>query len=195
MRLERKTAAGFVLCLATILPFLALAENLFDESGFQSYVSDKRAFRAGDALTVIIMENAEAKTESDRNVSREYGVSGGINGSGFNEAGDLAVGVGRQSGDVTQRAGALRAAMTVSVTAINESGNLEVVGSQRIALDGEEQLITVEGSVRPQDISADNTILSSRVIDARIVYNGYDIANDGTRRNWLYRALSKIGLI
>ncbi|MDP4916252.1 MAG: flagellar basal body L-ring protein FlgH, partial [Haliea sp.] len=146
-----------MLCLATILPFLALAENLFDESGFQSYVSDKRAFRAGDALTVIIMENAEAKTESDRNVSREYGVSGGINGSGFNEAGDLAVGVGRQSGDVTQRAGALRAAMTVSVTAINESGNLEVVGSQRIALDGEEQLITVEGSVRPQDISADNT--------------------------------------
>ncbi|MEY2907568.1 MAG: hypothetical protein RLZZ602_91, partial [Pseudomonadota bacterium] len=63
------------------------------------------------------------------------------------------------------------------------------------AIDGEEQLITVHGNVRPVDISADNTVLSSRLLNARIVYNGYDVTDDGEKRNWLYRTLSSLGLI
>jgi flagellar L-ring protein precursor FlgH len=171
------------------------AENLFEEQVYQSFVSDKKAFRVGDALTIIIIENAQAKSASDSNVKRDYKVSGSVDTSGGSEQGDLALGVGRTAGDVSQREGALKAALTVAVVGIDEAGNLQVTGSQKIALDLEEQLITVNGTVRPDDITADNTVLSSRLLDARIVYNGYDIADDGKRRNWFYRTLSSMGLI
>ncbi len=172
------------------------AENLYSDEHYLSHVSDKKAFRVGDALTIIIIENAEAKSASDKKVDRSYNVTGNVQtDSGIDEAGSLGIGIGRDAGDVTQRAGTLRAAMTVAVIGIDTSGKLIVEGSQRIALDGEEQLITVSGKIRPVDVANDNTVPSSRLVDARIVYSGYDIGDDGKKRNWLYRTLANIGLI
>ncbi len=185
--------AALLVCAATAAPLQA--ENLYSEDSFQSFVSDKKAFRVGDALTIIILENAQAKTASDRKVGREYGLSGDINAGSLTDEAALNLGVNRAAGDVTQRAGTLKAAMTVAVKSIDAAGNLHVEGSQRIALDGDEQLISVSGIIRPVDVAADNTVPSPRLQDARIVYNGYPVEDDGKKRNWVYRFLDKIGVI
>ena len=171
------------------------AESLYSEDTYLSHVADKKAFRAGDLLTVMIVESAEARSASDRSVERDFSVGGDIEVGGVDEDGSIGIGVDRDAADVTQRAGTIKAAMTVAVMEVDHMGNLSVEGHQRIAIDGEEQLITVVGNVRPVDITADNTVLSSRLLNARIVYNGYDVTDDGEKRNWFYRTLSSLGLI
>lgn len=181
--------------LAGLAPASLLhAENLYSEGSYQSFVADKKAFRVGDALTIIILENAQAKSASDRKVGRDYGLSGDINAGSLTDEATLNLGVDRAAGDVTQRAGTLKAAMTVAVKSIDEAGNLHVEGSQRIALDGEEQLISVSGTIRPVDVGTDNTVPSPRLLDAKIAYNGYPVADDGKKRNWVYRFLNTIGV-
>jgi len=194
-QIGRLVAMGVIACCG-VLAMPLHAENLYSDEQYISHVADKRAFRIGDALTIIIIENAEAKSASDKKVDRSYNVSADVQtGAGVDESGSLGIGVGRDAGDVTQRAGALRAAMTVAVIGIDDTGKLIVEGSQKIALDGEEQLITVSGKIRPVDVANNNTVPSSRIVDARIVYSGYDIGDDGEKRNWLYRTLASIGLI
>lgn len=192
--LSRVAALAVLLVGLTQAPPL-LAENLYSEDSYQSFVSDKKAFRVGDALTIIIFENAQAKSASDRKVGRDYDLSGDINGGNLAEEASLNLGMKRVAGDMTQRAGTLKAAMTVAVKSIDAAGNLHVDGSQRIVLDGEEQLISVSGMIRPVDVAADNTVPSPRLLDARIVYNGYPVADDGKKRNWVYRVLHTIGII
>ena len=47
-----------------------------------------------------------------------------------------------------------------------------ITGTQNINQNGEEQKITVTGVIRPEDLTADNTILSSYVADAQIRIDG-----------------------
>lgn len=195
--IEQQGRYFICLFIAATLQFMpsARAESLYSEDTYLSYVADKKAFRAGDLLTVMIVESAEARSASDRSVERGFSVGGDIEVGGVDEDGSVGIGLDRDAADVTQRAGTIKAAMTVAVLAVDPMGNLSVEGHQRIAIDGEEQLITVLGDVRPVDIAADNTVLSSRLLNARIVYNGYDVTDDGEKRNWFYRTLSSLGLI
>jgi len=195
--IEQQGRYFICLFIAATLQFMPSprAESLYSEDTYLSYVADKKAFRAGDLLTVMIVESAEARSASDRSVERGFSVGGDIEVGGVDEDGSVGIGLDRDAADVTQRAGTIKAAMTVAVLAVDPMGNLSVEGHQRIAIDGEEQLITVLGDVRPVDIAADNTVLSSRLLNARIVYNGYDVTDDGEKRNWFYRTLSSLGLI
>jgi flagellar L-ring protein precursor FlgH len=57
----------------------------------------------------------------------------------------------------------------------------------------EEQKIVVSGTVRPEDIARDNTVLSTYVADARISYQGDGVVGDKQKQglltrifNWLF---------
>lgn len=67
----------------------------------------------------------------------------------------------------------MNAKLTVTVTDVSPNGNLIVSGSQSIKQNGEEQKITVTGTVRPEDISADNSVLSTYVADAQLRLDGH----------------------
>jgi flagellar L-ring protein precursor FlgH len=190
-----KLRCGLLLLLVTGLLQEALADSLFSEDNYFSLVADKRALRVGDALTVIIIESSEAVSASDRSLDRSYNISADIGVGNDDESGGVDFGVDREAGTVTQREGTLKAAITLEVTEIDPSGNLVVEGEQRIAVDGKEQLMSVSGRIRPVDVSNDNTVLSSRLINARILYSGYDVTEDGKKRNVLYRFLSGLGVI
>ncbi|MFT5334630.1 MAG: flagellar L-ring protein precursor FlgH [Halioglobus sp.] len=192
MRIQRKFKLCLALMLGVIFTQTASSENLYTEAGFQSYVADKKAYRVGDTLMLLIFENSQAKSASDKSVDREYGLSGGVATEGSaGGRGSLDIALDREASESTGRVGNLKATVTVSVTSIDSLGNLQVEGKQRIVLNGEEQLITVSGLIRPIDVEADNTVYSTRLGNALIEYNGYE----GEERNWLYRTLSKIGLI
>ena len=61
--------------------------------------------------------------------------------------------------------------ITVAVQSVEANGNLRVKGDQEIFVNEEKQRISVEGSVRPQDILTDNTVLSTRLGQAKIEMN------------------------
>jgi flagellar L-ring protein precursor FlgH len=65
-------------------------------------------------------------------------------------------------------------------------------GSRHVRLNNEDQIIVLSGIIRPEDISQDNTILSSFVADAKIEYFGKGVVSDEQRPGWLARILNVI---
>ena len=56
-------------------------------------------------------------------------------------------------------------------------------GQQGLVINGEEQSISVEGTLRTEDIDSDNTVLSNRLTNARIEFTGEGIVSDARSRD------------
>ncbi|HYD79884.1 MAG TPA: flagellar basal body L-ring protein FlgH [Paucimonas sp.] len=183
---------GLVAALCCTVP--VAAESLYDAGSFRAMVSDKRAHRIGDSLTVLIYENSSATTRADTSTHRKNNV--GVRA--FADGSDHAAGIGLSNdfdgGGTVQRSGRLLAQITASVTGIAPNGDLLITGEQMLEINADKQHIRVEGRVRTLDISDANTVLSSRLADARISYLGAGELTDSQRRGWLTKILTWLGL-
>lgn len=188
----------FALC--TILAGAAMAEDLYRHEQFQSLIGDDRAKRVGDILTILIYEDAKATATAGTatNKSAESGLGGNANKStgliGSGSAG-WETSEGFQGKGSIQRTGNLVAQISVTVESVTPSGELLVKGEQLIEVNGEKQEIRIEGRVRPRDIGNNNTVISSRLADAKISYIGDGILAKGQRPGWFTRLLSWLGLV
>lgn len=190
-----------------LLVFLALysvtsayAENLYQQGQFQSLVGDYRATRPGETLTILIYEDAKASASAG--TSTDKSADTGLGGKASIATGVLGVGSagwemseGFQGSGRIQRTGNLVAQMSVTVQSVDANGELLVKGEQLIEVNGEKQQIRIEGRVRPRDIGSNNTVISSRLADAKISYIGDGILANGQRPGFLTRILSWLGLL
>jgi flagellar L-ring protein precursor FlgH len=62
-----------------------------------------------------------------------------------------------------------------------------VLGSRTRDVAGDKQIIQISGIVRPEDITFDNTISSSRVANFHIVHKTIGRENRFTKPGWLGR--------
>ena len=97
-------------------------------------------------------------------------------------------------GGRTSRAGKLVTQLSVTVTELLPNGDLRVSGEQSLVINQERQQIRVTGQVRPQDITDGNVVLSSRIADATIDYDGAGALTDSQRVPWWQRVRSWFGL-
>ena len=81
----------------------------------------------------------------------------------------------------------LQGSVTVTVVQRLPNGNLVVQGAKNLRLNQGDELVQVQGIVRAADIFPDNTIPSSRVADARIVYGGRGPVAQSNAMGWLSR--------
>lgn len=151
----------------------ATAQSLWD-SGAGDLFTENRAHRVGDIVTVLIEETAQATQKASTKTAGESKLSAGdgkglmkwLKLSSANSSSDF-------SGDgETTRSGTVRARVTASIVQKLPNGNLMIRGNRKIRVNRETQEIVVSGIVRSQDISPDNTVLSSSLADAEIKYKG-----------------------
>lgn len=201
--MKRFFAAGHTGSITGIVGLLLLiavspicwAVNLFDEDLYRPLIADRKATLPGDVLTVIILETSNAQTSADLssrkniNTSLEAGynrdnhkVSFGLEGEGSTAA-------------KTGRNGKIKAALTVRIKEVFPNSTYLVEGLQMITINGEQQRIVLSGVVRPEDISPQNTILSTRLAQAHITYTGAGSVSNSQDRNYIYKILSFIGLV
>jgi len=154
---------------------IVCAESLWQPESKASMYSDKKAIKAGDILTVIIVESATssstASTDAKKNTKTEAGPGLGPFISNIPlvsyEGGDQLKAQGS-----TSRTSKFTAKMTVTVKKINENGNFEIEGTRFVQTNREKEEIKLTGSVRPQDVAPDNTVLSTAIADAKITHTG-----------------------
>lgn len=183
-------------CIALALAAAAPvhADDLYSEKTFRPLASDKRAHLPGDVLTVLIYENSSAVTSADTTLQRANDVALRANVDQHAHAAAVGASNDFSGGGTVQRQGKLLAQMSVSVTGVAPNGDLLVAGEQRLEINSDRQKIRVEGRVRPLDISDANTVLSSRLADARISYLGDGDLSSRQRPGFWSRLFNWVGL-
>lgn len=177
----------------------ARAESLYDERAFRGLATDVKAFQVGDVLTVQVYESSTASSSTETATQRRNNLSANVGWSGVGSdsrksiSGSAGVSGDFDGGGTTQRANRLLATVTVAVRAVLPGGDLVVAGEQLLTVNQEEQRVKVEGRVRPQDVSADNVVLSTRLADARIAYLGKGDLSSRQKRAWWRTFLDWLG--
>ena len=187
---------GRMLAVVGLLSLSAVnAESLFKEQTFRSLTSDNKAFRLGDVLTVQVFENSSATTSADTGTRRKNSLSADLSHRG-NSVGQTGISVGGDfdGGGKTQRTSRVLATLTVTVREVLANGDLKVAGEQLLTVNEEPQKVTLEGRVRPIDISDGNIVPSTRLADAKITYVGEGDIAERTRRPWWRNLLDWVGM-
>jgi len=158
-----------------------------------SWLSDRVPLRAGDLLTVIVDEQTAARERVAHVATADRSQAASLEATADAEValGKTLIKTGMDSDtrDVGEagREGGLSGTVSVVVTEILASGVARIEGTKKVTVDGREQEISLKGLVRPEDVSASNVVLSSRIADAQIGYKGKKI---GPRMGILGKILS-----
>lgn len=169
--------------------------SLYDEATFRPLTADSKAFRVGDVLTVQVFENSSASTSADTDTRRKNNLSAELaHASGRLAQTSVAVGGDFDGGGRTQRANRVLITLSVSVKEVLPNGDLRVGGDQLLVVNSEQQRVTLEGRVRPQDVSDGNVVLSTRLADAHITYIGEGDLSQRQQRAWWRKLLDWAGM-
>jgi len=162
-----------------------------------SLFSDQRARYVGDILTVKITEISQASESATTDTTRKSQTVGqltnffGIENHGigpWKNTGNL-INTNTPNNDfsgagATTRTGSLSATITARVMEVLPNGNLAVEGKREIYVNNEKKEILLQGIVRPRDIAFDNSVFSTQVADAKVIYTGIGVVAEKQRPGW-----------
>ena len=170
----KATLLSLALLLGLSIALQAPAEAASLWSDQTSLFGDRKARAVGDSLTIIISESSSAVRSG--NASNSKTASTSLNaGTGlltFIDNANASSSDSFKNDGKISNTNTVTGRITVQVTAVKPNGNLVVSGSQVIKQNSEEQKITITGEVRPEDVSADNYVLSSAVANAQLKIEG-----------------------
>jgi flagellar L-ring protein precursor FlgH len=184
--------------IALLLAFWAScagATSLYQEATYRALTADNKAFRVGDVLTVQVFENSSASATADTDTRRKNDVALELTHAA-GRAGQTGIGVSGDfdGGGRTQRSNRVLITLSVSVREVMANGDLRVAGDQLLVINSEQQHVTLEGRVRPQDVSDGNVVLSTRVADAHITFSGEGDVSQRQQRAWWRKLLDWVGM-
>ncbi|NPA12426.1 MAG: flagellar basal body L-ring protein FlgH [Aquificae bacterium] len=176
--------------------------SLFTETNEVNLFSDNKAYKVGDVITIKVVENISGSGSANSQSSRDTSVDldfpplnlmGSPIPTNKSVAGIKAGSKNNFKGTgKTDRKASLIATISARVVKVYPNGNLFIVGKKVIKINEDEQVLVISGIVEPTNIEQDNSILSSRISDMYVEYNGKGFIADNQRPGWLARFLSKI---
>jgi flagellar L-ring protein precursor FlgH len=183
--------------------------SLWQEENGRAYLyEDLRAMRVGDILTIKIVESHKGSKSADTSAERDSTINHSLAGSaigyigipGIRLGGEARRGLGIDASasnkfggkGATNREGTLTGTISVNVTEVLPNGDLRIEGRREVTVNSEKQLMTIGGIVRRVDVDTKNTVFSSAIADAKIVYSGLGVLDDVQRPGWLVRVLDWI---
>lgn len=79
--------------------------------------------------------------------------------------------------------------MMTTVTNVLPSGALDIEGDQDVNINGRKQTLHITGTIRPEDLAQDDSILASRVANVHAQFLGNDLKDKGLLSrilSWLF---------
>jgi len=182
---------------------------------------DRKARGVGDLITVLIVEDFSAQGSAATRLGRTGSIEASLNSDigitdlvqkaahfffglfGADPGTTLPAGtnlnvLGTSSkndfnGDgTTTREGSFYGVVTCQVLRVLPRGVFHVRGRRSIIVNHEEQVLTVEGLVRREDIAINNTVLSSNLGEAKLAFDGRGVIDDKQRPSLVARMMDWI---
>ncbi|MCX8031328.1 MAG: flagellar basal body L-ring protein FlgH [Thermodesulfovibrionales bacterium] len=173
-----------------------------------SLFEDTRARRLNDLVTIRVMETiagsgkadttATRKSELDASVDTIFGLPNDLNfknlfgkGNTFSPSVKGNMQNEFQGTGETIREGRLVGTITAKVVEIMPNGNLLIEARKEITINNEKQILILRGMIRPEDVTVDNTVLSSKVADSKIYFVGDGVLQEKQSPGWLARFIDR----
>lgn len=154
----------------------------FNQNSSRSLFSDVKAYQAGDAIMVLIMEDTQAGNSANTSNSRETGISGNLGydtGSGPSSVGgSLGTGTQHDGRGSTNRTEKIRSRLSARIVEVVDNGNLRIEGRRTTKVNGETQTVIIQGIVRPVDVRSDNSVYSYSILDLSLTIEGEGSVSD-----------------
>ncbi len=184
-----------VFCTLFFMCVRVSGDSMIDPDSYQSITADQRSFTIGQPIVVLVYESTTA--ESSVGLGLKHGSSIELTGESLDNEKSVGLNVsGKDEGSgKTTRKGVAATKLSVLITDVLSSDMLAIKGEQMLVINGESQLITITGIVRKQDISKENTIVSSRIAGAEVVIRGDGSVSDTGEPGVVYSVLKWLRLI
>ncbi len=163
---------------------------------------DQVARRVGDIVTIVFDEQMKAKKDADSKISKSsdisvtipsiYGIDpavalAALGKNGMSLDSEITAERDIQGKGNANQSNSLTGSISVTVVEVFSNGNLKVRGEKRVSLNQGSEYIRVSGIIRATDITATNTVNSSQLADATIMYTGDGAVADASRMGWASR--------
>lgn len=186
-------ALGIIVLGIIVLPAVQ-ADSIWNNDSASPY-STQKAYKVGDIISIIIVENSSAKnlantktdikddlaaklTHTIQRLAPIIGTNNSLAGqASYKYTGD---GSTSQGSNVTSR-------ISAWVTEVLPNGNLAIKGQHKVEVNSESHEIIMTGIVRPKDISGANTIYSYQVANADLAVKGSGAVTDVSTPGWITR--------
>jgi flagellar L-ring protein FlgH len=185
--------------------------SLYNDASSRNFFQDLRAYQVGDLVTVNIVETSSASKNAGTKTSRDSSVDASLDnvlgwenklkyltsfgnknvGNSLDKSSLLKASMGNSydGSGTTTRDESMTAYITVRVMDVMPNGNLFIQGTREVKVNNETQHIILSGTIRPSDISPNNTVLSTYIGDAKIEYTGRGALSDKQSPGWLTRVV------
>lgn len=182
--------------------YAAETGSLFNlASSNNSLYDDSKPRGVGDIITVTLDENTKAAKSADADLAKNNDASMDPLQMGGQEmkVGDYNLSYSLKNGNkfsgsaAANQSNSISGTITVQVIDVLANGNLIIRGEKWLTLNTGDEYVRLSGTIRPQDITYDNTIASNRIANARIQYSGtgtnQDMQEPGTLARFFNVAL------
>lgn len=197
------TILGLVLMTATLCNLSA--DSLWNQGASRNMCGDKKAQAVGDILTILIQENNGATRANNTTTTKKASLnaaiasilyspttSGLLTKKGALPAINYTSDAEFNGGGSINNAETITAQVSVKVVDVLPNGNMVVEGQLHTAFSGEKQDAIVRGTVRPDDVMANNTLYSYNIADATIQFMSKGTITDAQRKGWWTRIWDKL---
>ncbi len=163
--------------------------------------TDVKAVRLHDVVSIVVIESLAASTDGQVKNTRASNASSGLTSlfgalKSSNALQNL-VGMNAASGLSAQGQSTTNSSLATTfggeVVDVLPNGMLVVQATRQLTFSQQTQVIKLRGLVRPEDVSAQNQVLSTAMTDLELEVTGKGIVNDSTyRQNPLVRLLERL---
>jgi flagellar L-ring protein FlgH len=176
--------------------------SLWSDNGrLANLVSDYKASRVGDLVTISVSQNLSASSTGNVSSNRSFSASSGITAlpgqlktagiaNLFSPSSTQALAGKAQATSQTS----LSTTLTGRVAAVLNGGVLVVEAERQITMNNQHETVILRGLVRPGDLDASNTVTSNQVGNLEVEVKGKGVISEGTRPpnpvvKWILRVI------
>jgi flagellar L-ring protein precursor FlgH len=164
-----------------------------------------KEFKIHDIVTIVVNESSQSNTNTEGKIDRKGTAAGQITdwvkftGGHMGIANSVAANPPSLAGTTTEnvdnkgtatRSDSYQTKIAATIIDVKPNGTLVIQAQKSVKMDDEEISMTLTGIIRPGDIAADNTVVSSSVAELATCKTTKGIGRDGQKMGWLVKLLS-----